>query len=360
MPTAASGQSAWDRKVWVSPTELRELSRIPISKVFASILLLWVALLATLQMALSLRSLPFTILAFVLNGFLFLWLAYWEHEASHGLLTRNRRLNDLLADLFLAGPFGVTVEQHRWQHSRHHAGVNDPDVEVDHTAWICVGGAQLLVQALLHAIAWHGVSTILRYRGDAHDQKTTGLPRRSAASVVSFVVINGAVFLLCAAQGQWYMYVVLWALPFFTITVAAMNLFNVVEHQASSDVCKAGLVKMPPITRVVRAGVAERCLIAPVGSYYHLEHHQFPNIPALRLPELRHLLEQRGRFAEADIIWADGFLRTLWKISQDPSFGERLPFTDRSSFPELDSRAHSLPNPASVTRGAAVDRGSKQ
>jgi len=318
-------QSAWNRKVWVSSEELQELSHIPTGRVLLSILLVWGALLGTLQLALSLRSVAFTALAFAVNGFLFLWLAYWEHEASHGLLTRNRRLNDLLANLFLAGPFGVTVEQHRWAHSCHHAAVNDPEVEVDHTAWICVAGAQLLVQILLHATAWHGLSTMLRYRSDgADDRRSSGMPPRTIASLASFVVVNGGVFALCAVQGQWYMYPLLWALPFFTIAVAAMNLFNVVEHQASSDVCEAGLVKMPPITRVVRAGFLERALIAPVGSYYHLEHHQFPNVPAFRLPELRRLLEQRGRFSEPDIIWANGFLRTLWKISRDRSFGERL------------------------------------
>jgi fatty acid desaturase len=316
--------SGWDRKVWVSREELGELSRIPTLKVFGAITLIWAGLFATLQMALTLRSVPFYALAFVINGFLFLWLAYWEHEATHGLLTHDRRRNDLLADLFLAGPFGVTVEQHRWAHARHHAGVNDPEVEVDHTAWICIGGAQLFVQIVLHAIAWHGVGTILRYRGEARHPKKAELPGRTAASIVGLTVVNGAVLLVCILQGQWYAYPLLWALPFFTIAVAAMNLFNIVEHQASSDVCETGLVRMPPITRVVRAGFLERMLIAPVGSFYHLEHHQFPNVPAMRLPELRRILEERGRFEERDIVRTDGFLRTLWKLSRDRSFGERL------------------------------------
>jgi fatty acid desaturase len=304
---------------------LLDLSRIPTARVFTAVALIYAALLGTLQAALSLRSPLVVFVAFVVNGFLFLWLAYWEHEASHGLLTRNRRLNDLLADLVLAGPFGVTVGQHRWAHSRHHAGVNNPDIEVDHTAWMCVGGAQLFVQLFLHAIGWHAASTMLRYRKDAGDQRTNELPPRTLASLVGLVVVNGGVFLLCALQGQWYLYLLLWVLPYSTIAVAAMNLFNIVEHQASSDVCDAGVVPMPAITRVVRARLLERLLIAPVGSYYHIEHHRFPNISALRLPEMRRLLVERGRFEEDDIIWADGFLATLWRMSRDRSFGERLP-----------------------------------
>lgn len=324
-PQRPSAETIWNSRVWVTPEELRELSRVPTGRVFAAIAATWLALFVVLDIAIHAQAWWFDLLAIGVNGVLFLWLAYWAHEASHGLLCESRELNDLLGDLFLSGPFGVSVAQHRWQHGRHHLGTNNPEIEVDQTSWLCIGGAQLLVQAILHGIGWHGLSTMLRYRGRAQDPRFAEMPPRSTASIVGLIAINGLVLLLFLAHGQWLRYLFLWPFPFFSITVAAMNLFNIVEHQASSDVCRTGLVPMPPITRTVRAGRVERAVLAPIGSYYHIEHHHFPNIPAFRLPELRALLEQRGRFREADVIWVDGYLRTLWRLSTDPSFGERLP-----------------------------------
>lgn len=316
-------QSAQLRRDWVSAAELADLSRIPVLRVWASIAFTWSMLLLLFYAALTIQLVAIFPIVFICNGILFLWLAYWAHEATHGLVHPDRRWNDLLGDIFLAGPFGVSVAQHRWQHGRHHVGVNDPEVEVDHTAWLCVAGPQLLIQLLLHASGWQGISTIWRYRNRPRDERFREMPRRSMASMFSLIAVNGGVLALCIAYSQWYLYVFLWVLPFITVTVALMNLFNVVHHQSSSAVCEDGRIWMPPITRVVNSGLLERMVIAPIGSYYHLEHHEYPSVPAFRLAELRKLLLERGRFVQADILWADGYLRTLWRMARDPHYAAR-------------------------------------
>lgn len=311
---------------WISREELTDLSRIPTVKVVLTVALLWGALFAFLELALRTNSWLVLAMCFLAVGVLINAVgSYWTHEATHYHVARDRTWNDLLGDLFMAGPTGVTVAHYRWQHFRHHAHVNDPEAEIDQSAWICLRGGNLFVQALYHLAGLHAVRTILRYRQSSNDPRKSSMPPRSIASVVSFVVVNGAVFLRCVWADQWYMYFAMWVAPLFTIAVTIANVGTIVEHQPSSDVCDVGLAKLPVVTRVMRAGWIERLVFGHVGFYYHFDHHLYPGVPVHRLPELRALLETRGCFEQPGIQVADGYLRTLYRLSRDRAFGVPVP-----------------------------------
>src|SRR6478735_4993447 len=49
-----------------------------------------------------------------------------QHDAAHGHLFRNRKLNDSWADLFLAMPFLSRIRSYRAFHFEHHRHVLDP------------------------------------------------------------------------------------------------------------------------------------------------------------------------------------------------------------------------------------------
>jgi fatty acid desaturase len=311
-------ESGPERRAWLSRDELRELGRIPTMRVAVSGVVLWSALFGCLELSLRSQSIVTGALCFCAIGVLFNALgSYWTHEATHFNLAPNRKWNDIFGDLFFAGPTGLTVAQYRWQHFRHHAHINEPEWEIDQSAWICLRGPRLYAQILLHLIGWHALNTILRYRESQHDPRKASLPPRSFASLASFAVVNGAVFLRCAISGQWYMYFLMWVAPLFTIAVAIGNIGTIVEHQPSSDVCDSGLVRLPVVTRLMHAGWIERVLLGHVGFYYHYEHHLYPRVPVHRLPELRRLLEVRGCFDQPEIVRADGYLKTLWRLSRD-------------------------------------------
>src|SRR5690606_26320840 len=48
------------------------------------------------------------------------------HDASHGRLLRNRRLNNLVGNLFCAFPTGWVTANYRLAHLAHHAATNTP------------------------------------------------------------------------------------------------------------------------------------------------------------------------------------------------------------------------------------------
>jgi fatty acid desaturase len=309
---------------WISRDEIASLHTIRHGRVVTDIILTWTIILLTLQATILTHSCAIGATAFILIGCLQNALVLWTHEASHYNLSRNKELNDWLSDLFLSGPTGVTVGQYRWQHVRHHRYLGDPQKEIEPLAWICVRSKNLFLEILRHLSGVYGLRVIRRYQKQEHDPRYANLPKRSVASLAGFIMGNGILFGVCAIQGAWYLYFLLWVLPLFTVALLIGNFRTMVEHQPSSDVCDVGLVRIPAITRVVRSGWIARLLIAPVGFYYHFEHHMFPGIPYHRLKEVRRLLIQRGCFEREDIVWADGYVNTIWRLAMKPGYGLRI------------------------------------
>jgi hypothetical protein len=50
----------------------------------------------------------------------------------------------------------------------------------------------------------------------------------------------------------------------------------------------------------------------------------FPGIPYHRLKEVRRLLIQRGCFEREHIVWADGYINTIWRLAMKPGYGLRI------------------------------------
>jgi fatty acid desaturase len=71
-------------------------------------------------------NVPVTLLAIVLVGAGQHQLSGLAHEASHHILFRNRRLNELVSDWLCMFPLFSNTHQYRLQHLAHHQFVNDP------------------------------------------------------------------------------------------------------------------------------------------------------------------------------------------------------------------------------------------
>lgn len=314
-----------DEMRWlVAREDLLRLSKIQPGKVILHLSLTWAVVLLLLEAAIRAHSIWVDAVTFALIGCAQNALVLFTHEVSHYGLSRNKRLNDFLADAFVSGPMGVSVVQYRWQHFKHHRYLGNPDLEIDLTAWVCVRGVHLLSQIGRHLLGVYGLKVVSRYDRQKGDQRYATLPPRSLTSVLALAIGNGMLFTFCALQGCWHLYFVLWALPLFTVTLLIGNFRTIVEHQPSSDVCDTGLVRVPAVVRVVRSRLLERMLIAPVGFYYHLEHHLFPSVPYHRLREVRRFLDDRGCFQRPDIVWADGYFKTIWRLAKMPGYGVRV------------------------------------
>jgi len=321
-------------KKWLTKEDLVELSRIKPWRWIVELAITWTLIIAALQFTVMSRSPIAYIAAFFFIGCLQNALIQWRHEASHFSLTRNKKLNDLLGDVFIAGPVGTTISTYRYHHVVHHMYLNDPEKEVQSAQWICLRGSHLLAEVVNHLVGWSYailVYAVVKSRKQPTPKQQASLQVFSLASIISFLIVNVGIFALCALQGAWYAYFILWVIPPFTVAQLINNFRTIVEHQPSSDVCDiVPSVKMTALTRVIRANPIERWLIAPVGFYYHHEHHAWPSIPYHRLGETRKLLKQRGYFDQDSIIYTEGYLKTVYQLAFQPEYGLRIlnPFFD--------------------------------
>ena len=247
-------------ETWVPPNtatgplareELQALSRLTPWRTALRLIVIWSLVCVCLELAVSLTSAWVTVAAFLAMAVLQNHLVLWTHEASHYGLSRRKALNDLLADLFISGPTGIAVAQYRWQHLQHHRYLGDPAAETDLAAWMCIRQWHLLLTIARHATGWFAWTVLRRYRPASLPSPRDGWPPRSAASIVGLLVANALFFALCALQGRPETYVIVWAGPLMTLTLLIGNLRTMVEHQPSSDICDAGLIKIPPITRFI-------------------------------------------------------------------------------------------------------------
>jgi fatty acid desaturase len=302
--------------------ELKALTEINAVRVWGSLAGWWLtvvgAIFLGIWLGLSLWLVPLIIVIGCLQNALILW----THEGSHGNLHRDLKRNDVLADLLICGPLGVTVDGYRWHHSRHHKYLGDPQQEIELSAFACIRGGQLWTHIGRHMFGAVAYGVIFRRNRFEGHNKFPQPPPRSPAAWIGFVALNGALFLSCILLGAWWAYFALWVFPLFTISIMVSNFRTIVEHQPSSDVCDSGDAAIPAIVRIVTTNWLERTLVAPIGFYYHYEHHLYPKVPYHNLPAVRAALKAHGHYSE-ETVRANGFVRTIWNLSRDPEFQRR-------------------------------------
>lgn len=225
-----------------------------------------------------------------------LGLAILMHEAAHGALARNLKLNDLLGHWFCAVPIGASLTAYRPYHLAHHRFAQQPeDPDLILSAPFPVSGASLrrkmirdltgqtfFKQRVLLPVA------VLRQRsggiGEAHDYDAIVTGR----SVLAFLVWNAALLALLSLIGVWWAFFALWLLPMATWFPLVTRLRNIAEHAcvegSAEDAFRAA--------RTTRASWWERAFIAPYWVNFHAEHHLFMHVPCWNLPRLHRAIRQ--------------------------------------------------------------------
>jgi len=302
--------------------EITELSQIKHGRWATELAIWWLAVVGMIKVTVMTGLTWYLPLLIVLIGCLQNALILWTHEASHCNLFRDKQRNDWVGDLLICGPLGVTVESYRWHHSRHHKYLGDPTQEIELSAFECIRGAQLLVHLARHMFGVIAYRVIFRRQHHSGEQTPfPPPPPRSMPAWIGFLIGNSALFLMCALQGGWWIYFAAWVFPLFTISILVSNFRTIVEHQPSSDVCDSGTSTVPALARIVTANRLERLLIAPIGFYYHYEHHLYPGIPFVNLPEVRRRLQAKGHYDSEPIVYSKGYVKTIWNLAMTKGYG---------------------------------------
>ena len=165
------------------------------------------------------------ILAVMIIGARQLGLAILMHDGAHGLLSKNRKLNDFLGQ-WASGVFiGASLQEYRDYHLKHHKYAqqnDDPDLVLSSPFPVTKESmrrkiirdltGQTFVKLRLGPIFKRNLNAHFNY-GDTQ-----------------FLLANAALFLVALLAGYWWTYFALWLVPLATWNMLVTRLRNIAEH----------------------------------------------------------------------------------------------------------------------------------
>ena len=246
-----------------------------------------------------------------------LGLAILMHEAAHGGLSPNGRLNDFLGHLLCAVPVGASLTAYRPYHLAHHKYAQqpeDPDLVLSAPFPVTraslrrkiirdLTGQTFFKQRVLFALGGLRARASGAEAADADDTVVTG------RSVVAFLLVNAGLLAAAVLAGLWWAWFILWLLPMATWFPMVTRLRNIAEHAcvegSSSDAFRAA--------RTTRASWWERALIAPYWVNFHAEHHLFMHVPCWKLPALHRAVRNRPQGERMEV--AGGYVEVLLRAA---------------------------------------------
>ena len=252
---------------------------------------------------------PLTLpLAVMIIGTRQLGLAILMHDAAHGALHKNLKVNDFIGEWLTPGG----LHRYRPYHLTHHRFAQqgeDPDLVLSAPFPIT---ALSLRRKIVRDLTGQ---TFFKQRFGAFVAK---LRMRKAGQPVLPIIVQEIkdkrrwlgfgliVTALGAPFGLWWAWPVLWVLPQATWLPLVTRLRNIAEHAC----IKVGEPDPMRQARTTKAGFAERLLIAPYYVNYHCEHHMFMHVPCYNLPRVHRALRAKG-VDERMLIEPGGYLKVL-------------------------------------------------
>ncbi len=228
------------------------------------------------------------VVAFLLMSTMYPRFAILMHEAAHKLLFTNKRVNDWVGTWLVAYPAWVPIGIYRRGHFAHHReefGPNEPDIAF-YGGYPCGRRdlARRLVRDAVGISGWKNFTPLFRsLRVDAF--RPVGL------SIIGVQVALWAV--MWAATGDWWIYPLLWWLPWMTSWRVLNRLRAIAEHgglEASAD-------RRVTSHNVTQHWIARFCFV-PYNTGWHLAHHVDMGVPWRNLPRFHAELVEAGYVTE--------------------------------------------------------------
>jgi fatty acid desaturase len=260
------------------------LRRIPVATNVVAVGAAYLESLGVIAAAVAINRWWAYALAFVLMSRAFALYGILGHEATHRLLFPNRAVNDGLGRWLLAYPSFTAFDAYRRAHLAHHRdemGPDEPDLGLYRGYPISRASfRRKLTRDALGISGWKNLKPL----GKALWHRSSF---RVAASIVA---VQSVVFAgLWAASGRWWLYPLLWLLPWLTGWRVINRLRAIAEHGGMTRSDDKRLT-----THVVRQRLLARFWLVPFNTGWHLAHHLDIGIPWRNLPRYHAELVEAG------------------------------------------------------------------
>jgi fatty acid desaturase len=232
-------------------------------------------------------------LGIVLVGARQLGLAILMHDAAHGVLTDNKKLNEALGQWFCAWPVFTDLYLYRPYHLTHHRWTqqaNDPDLSLSAPFPITRSSLRRkIIRDLTGQTTLKQRTAQFRSAFKLKDGSFAARMKKGFGRLGASMAVNVVLFAALAAIGQWHVFFLLWVLPFFIWFPMITRIRNIAEHAVVPD-------NDDPFrnARTTKANWLWRAAVAPYWVNYHVEHHLLMFVPCYNLPKLHRLLVAKG------------------------------------------------------------------
>lgn len=240
------------------------------------------------------------VLAVMIIGARQLGLAILMHDAAHGALHANAKLNDWVGEWLCAAPVGARLASYRNYHLKHHKFTEQPeDPDLSLSAPFPITRRSL----------WRKIVRDLTGQTFFKQRRAQLFGGRKDGEVVNastghFLLVNAILLAICIAAGVWWAYPALWLVPLATWFQFITRIRNIAEHAVVNT-------QDDPFThaRTTLANPIERLLVAPYWVHFHGEHHVFMHVPCYRLERMHRMLMDKGYWSRMRI--AGGYADVL-------------------------------------------------
>jgi fatty acid desaturase len=233
----------------------------------------WIEIVIIFVFMALLDNWAFHVLGIFLLGTRQLALALLGHEAIHKNISNNMHLNNFLGSALASLPLFQTLNLFKKFHLDHHAYLQtDKDPEIKYRSkspsrWKVPMSKSKRLQLFLtdmsgvgYLEAWHALMLLI------HNLKI-------ADYVVPVVFWGLAIYGFTSINMGWIP--LYWTIAFVTSYWAMFRQRALVEHLGTDK------------THKLKANYLQRFLYLPHNTWYHYEHHIYPNVPCWNLPKTR-------------------------------------------------------------------------
>ncbi len=219
-------------------------------------------------------------------------LATMTHEASHGTLAKNRRLNNLLGSYMSGYLIGMLFDAYKQSHVQsHHAQFGSEENDADYRYMIDMGVYDECSQS---RYTWNillkplFLMNVPKYLGFLIRDRLLAISSEEGAREGIRLLIFWAVLLTIVIQtGFFWEFVLYWVVPFLTAFQVLGWYIELSEHAPMMDT-KLDI----HMSRNRNSHWLERMLTGLHGENYHLAHHLWARVPFWKLPELNAILRE--------------------------------------------------------------------
>lgn len=236
--------------------------------------------------------------AMVLIAGLQMHLLILLHEGAHLLLHPNRKVNDLIADIFCAVPFFILEKNYRCLHLTHHKYSGQPERDPEALLYATQDyryarrpGWSAAKMLFLDVCGWHALAFGTAFRKWIAGQQAAGRVNGvKIRDVALFAALWGGSLYASWRLGFWPELLVFWVLPQLTFMFGLLKIHGYGEHTGATGPTEFER------TWIHQTHPVEDFFLAPIWSGYHLEHHFFPRVPWYHMRRFRKALLASPQF----------------------------------------------------------------